>query len=44
MLDGDGALSYGCEKILETYYDFQIWKTVHAAAGLPVHQRPGIQP
>ena len=31
MLDGDGALSYGREKVLETYYDFQIWKTVHAA-------------
>lgn len=32
MLDGDGALSYGWEKILETYYDFQIWKTIHVAA------------
>ena len=31
LLAGDGALSYGWEKILETYYDFQIWKTVHAA-------------
>jgi high affinity Mn2+ porin len=31
MLDGDGALSYSPEKILETYYDFQIWKSVHAA-------------
>ena len=30
MLDGDGALSYSPEKVLETYYDFQIWKTVHA--------------
>jgi high affinity Mn2+ porin len=30
MLDGDGALSYGPEKVLETYYDFQIWKTIHA--------------
>jgi high affinity Mn2+ porin len=29
MLDGDGALNYGCEKILETYYNFKIWKTVH---------------
>ena len=27
MLDGDGALTYGWEKVLETYYDFQIWKT-----------------
>ncbi len=30
MLDGDGKLNYGWEKVLETYYDFQIWKTVHA--------------
>jgi high affinity Mn2+ porin len=32
MLDGDGALNYGWEKVLETYYDFKIWKTIHAAA------------
>jgi high affinity Mn2+ porin len=31
MLDGDGALSYSPEKILETYYDIQVWKSVHAA-------------
>lgn len=31
ILAGDGNLSYGWEKILETYYDFKIWKTVHAA-------------
>lgn len=31
LLDGDGALNYGWEKILETYYDFKIWKTIHAA-------------
>jgi high affinity Mn2+ porin len=31
MLDGDGSLSYSPEKILETYYDFQIWKSVHGA-------------
>lgn len=30
ILAGDGKLSYGWEKILETYYDFEIWKTVHA--------------
>ena len=29
MLDGDGSLNYDPEKVLETYYDFQIWKTVH---------------
>lgn len=31
MLDGDGALSYRPEIVLETYYDFQIWKTIHAS-------------
>jgi high affinity Mn2+ porin len=31
ILAGDGALSYGSEKVLETYYDFQIRETVHAA-------------
>jgi high affinity Mn2+ porin len=30
MLDGDGALNYGCEKILETYYDYRICKHVHS--------------
>jgi high affinity Mn2+ porin len=29
MLDGDGALNYGWEKVLETYYDFDLWKTIH---------------
>jgi high affinity Mn2+ porin len=31
ILDGDGALSYGWEKVLETYYDFPIWKSIHLA-------------
>jgi len=31
ILAGDGNLSYGWEKILETYYDCKVWKTVHAA-------------
>ncbi|MGA2247914.1 MAG: carbohydrate porin [Verrucomicrobiota bacterium] len=31
MLDGDGALTYGPEKVLETYYDVKIWKSIHAA-------------
>ena len=30
ILAGDGALNYGWEKILESYYDFKIWKTIHA--------------
>jgi len=31
ILAGDGALNYGLEKILETYYDFKVWRTVHVA-------------
>ena len=31
ILAGDGALNYGLEKILEVYYDFRVWKTLHAA-------------
>ena len=31
ILAGDGNLNYGWEKIIETYYDFQIWKNIHAA-------------
>jgi len=31
ILAGDGDLTYGWEKILETYYDFGIWKTIHAS-------------
>ncbi len=31
ILGGDGELNYGWEKTLETYYDFKIWKTFHAA-------------
>jgi high affinity Mn2+ porin len=30
MLDGDGALNYGCEKVFEAYYKFKIYKNVHA--------------
>ena len=29
ILAGDGALTYGWEQILETYYDFQLWRTAH---------------
>ena len=31
ILAGDGNLNYGWEKILESYYDAAVWKTVHAA-------------
>ena len=30
ILAGDGALNYGWEKIIETYYDFKICKAVHS--------------
>jgi high affinity Mn2+ porin len=31
ILDGDGALSYGWEQVLETYYDCLVWGPVHLA-------------
>ncbi len=31
ILNGDGNLSYDCEKSLETYYDFAIGKSLHLA-------------
>jgi high affinity Mn2+ porin len=31
ILAGDGNLSYGWEKIMEAYCDFQIWKALHGA-------------
>ena len=31
ILAGDGNLNYGWEKIVETYYDFKIWKSLHCA-------------
>jgi high affinity Mn2+ porin len=32
ILDGDGALSYGLEKTMETYYNVQVWKNLHVTA------------
>jgi high affinity Mn2+ porin len=29
ILDGDGALTYGSEKVVETYYNFSVWKSFH---------------
>lgn len=29
ILDGDGRLSYGWEKGVETYYNIKIWRTLH---------------
>jgi high affinity Mn2+ porin len=31
ILAGDGNLNYGWEKIIEAYYDFKIWKSIHGA-------------
>jgi high affinity Mn2+ porin len=31
ILAGDGALTYGLEKVLEVYYDFRVWNTLHVA-------------
>jgi len=31
ILAGDGNLTYSPEKIIETYYDFDVWKSVHFA-------------
>jgi high affinity Mn2+ porin len=31
ILAGDGNLNYSPEKVLETYYDLDVWKTVHVA-------------
>lgn len=30
ILAGDGALNYGWEEAIETYYDFSVWKSLHA--------------
>jgi high affinity Mn2+ porin len=32
ILAGDGAMSYGLEKTIETYYKFQIWKELNVSA------------
>lgn len=29
ILDGDGKLNYGWERVLETYYDFNVWRNTH---------------
>jgi high affinity Mn2+ porin len=31
ILAGDGTLNYGLEKIVETYYDCRIWKTLYGS-------------
>ena len=31
ILAGDGRLNYGWEKVVETYYDFAVWKSIHTS-------------
>jgi len=40
ILAGDGALNYGWEKIVETYYDFQIWKGIRGALDVQYIENP----
>src|SRR5262249_5511266 len=41
FLLGDGALSYGREAIVETYYTAHVWSGVYAAAGAQFITNPG---
>jgi len=41
LILGDGALSYDCERILETYYKFAIADGVHVTADYQFVDNPG---
>lgn len=41
FLLGDGALNYGREKILESYYNFHVWRGAYLAALLQYISDPG---
>ena len=41
FLLGDGALRYGREKIVETYYTVQVWRGIYLAPGLQHINNPG---
>jgi high affinity Mn2+ porin len=41
FLLGDGALNYGRETIVETYYTAHVWKGASAAGGLQYVEHPG---
>lgn len=30
IVDGDGRLTYGSEKVMEAYYNLQVWRALHA--------------
>ena len=40
ILAGDGALNYGLERVLETYYDLEIYKTIHGAVDYQFIENP----
>ena len=41
FLLGDGALNYGRENIIETYYTAHVWRGIYLAPGLQHIQNPG---
>ena len=40
ILAGDGSLRYGLEQVVETYYDFGIWKTIHGTLDYQFVENP----
>ena len=40
IVDGDGKLTYGSEKVIEAFYNFQIWKTIHATVDYELVDNP----
>jgi hypothetical protein len=42
FLIGDGALRYGRENIVETFYNAHVWRGIYVAPGLQ-HSQPWIQ-
>ena len=40
---GDGALNYGQEKMLESYYTVQVWKGLYVAPDVQHIVNPGVQ-
>lgn len=31
ILDGDGALTYGSERVVDAYYNYSVWKSIHVS-------------
>jgi high affinity Mn2+ porin len=40
IVDGDGRLTYGNEKVMEAYYNLQIWKALHATVDYEIIDDP----